>query len=52
MSQMLLNLMSYGLDILSAQPIADELNRYQEAQRAQAFDQYMASIERWDNFNL
>lgn len=52
MSQILNQLMSYGLDILSAQPMAEELGRYEESKRAQAFDEYMASVERWDNLNL
>jgi hypothetical protein len=44
-------LMSYGLDFLSAQPVAGFIDSYTEACRAEAFDRYMASVERWDDIN-
>ena len=50
MSQIVTNLVSYGLDFLSAQYAAEGI-RKQENQ-AKAFDDYISLIERWDNTNL
>ena len=43
-------LVSYGLDFLSAQYAAEGIARQEN--QARAFDDYISSIERWDNINL